>query len=212
MGEKIKDILNLLFRSLLEVIYPRDGKCILCGKEEANSFCNECRKGITPCIDSELCIGYYKGELKELILRFKYKKDFIAGEILVELVQEKLLEVSKEYILTYIPIDKGALKSRGYNQCEYIAKELSFRCGYKVLNTLEKRKENKVQKTLNKEERLINVKGVFGILDKEDVSRKKFILIDDVITTGATLSEGIRILKESGAKDVKILTLAKSNI
>lgn len=212
MGKKIKSFLNLTLKSLLEIIYPRSGVCILCGKEEEQELCKQCKSGITPCLTNNLCIGYYKGELKELILRFKYKKDFIAGEILVELVEGKLENVEKDYILTYIPISKDGIKVRGYNQCEYIAKELSFRNGYDILNTLEKIRETKIQKTLNKEERIKNVKECFGILNEIKIRGKNFILIDDVLTTGSTLAEGIRVLKNNGANDVKILTLAKSDI
>ena len=102
MGKKIKNFLILIYKSILEIIYPRDNKCILCGKEDNYGICERCKTEITKVSDEELCIGYYKGNLKELILRFKYKKDFIAGEILVELIEGQLLKLDKKYILTYI--------------------------------------------------------------------------------------------------------------
>ena len=72
--------------------------------------------------------------------------------------------------------------------------------------------ETKVQKTLKREERIENLKDAFEIIDEKKVKGKKFILLDDVITTGATLKEGVKVLKKHGAIEIKILTLAKSYI
>lgn len=206
------EILELIKRGLLEVIYPRDAKCIICYKEDTEGICIDCMKRITPCNNKELCIGYYKGVLKELILQFKYNKNFAAGEVLVELIEQKIKGVEKEYYLTYIPMSKSSLKQRGFNQCKYIAEELGFRNDIDVIETLKKIKETKIQKTLSKQERSLNLKGSFALIDKTRVKSKKIIIVDDVITTGATLEEAIRVLKEGGAVQIKTLTLAKSNI
>ncbi|MDD6794029.1 MAG: ComF family protein [Clostridiaceae bacterium] len=212
MGEKINKFIKYIYRGILEIIYPRNNKCIICKENEAEGLCIKCKKTITFCEKDDLCIGYYKGALKELILRFKYHKDFEAGEILIELIEPKLNKISREYYLTFIPIGKKSLELRGYNQCEYIAKELGFRNGFKVIDTLEKSRETQVQKTLHKSERLKNIKGAFKVKDSEVIKNKKFIVIDDVLTTGATLNEAYRVLKESGAKEIKMLTLSKSHI
>lgn len=212
MGKKINEIVGLILRGILAVLYPTDSNCIICKEEEVDGLCRECRGKITRCKDDELCIGYYKGALKELILKFKYHKDFQAGEILVKLIEEKLHCIEKDYYLTYIPISDVSLKIRGFNQCKYIANEIGFRNNFVVIDTLEKVRETKIQKTLRKEERLKNLLGAFRIKDEKKVRGRKFILIDDVITTGATLSEGMKVLKECGASEIKILTLGKSNI
>ncbi len=69
-----------------------------------------------------------KVQLKELILKFKFKGRFDAGEELIKLVEERLVNfIEKDYIITYIPIGKESLKMRGFNQCEYLAKELGLR-------------------------------------------------------------------------------------
>lgn len=213
MGEKLKTIIELFKRGILEVLYPKDSKCIICSKEDVEGICYECRNKIKSCSDEEeLCIGYYRGPLKELILKLKCKKDYAAGEILVTLIEEKIARVDIKYYLTYIPISEKSLNERGFNQCEYLARELAFRNGFKVINTLKKVKEVKTQKSLSKEERFANLYKVFKVIDKKNVEGRNFILIDDVITTGATLAEGVRALKEDGAAKIKILTLAKSHI
>lgn len=213
MGKKIKEYLAVIIRGLLEIIYPKEERCIVCGEEDIDGLCNKCKYNITYSEGSELSIGFYKGTLKELILLFKFKKRFDAGEELVKLIEDKFISlVGKDYIVTYIPIEKKSLEVRGFNQCEYLARELGIRNGYEVLNLLEKVKETKAQKTLKKEERFNNIKGAFRVINEKDVKGRKVLIIDDVVTTGATLMEAEKILKESGALKIKILTLAKSHI
>lgn len=212
MGKEINKFIGNIIRGVLEIIYPKESTCIICNESEVEGLCYKCKSKITFCKAEELCIGYYKGPLKELILAFKYKKDFSAGEVLISLVEKKIQEIEKDFYLTFIPISKESLKERGFNQCEYLAKELGFRNNLKVMDTLDKVKETKIQKTLSKEDRAINLQGAFKVKAVNRVAGNKFILIDDVITTGATIEEGIRELKENGAKEIKILTLGKSHI
>lgn len=212
MEEKINNFFRLVCRGILEVIYPSEGKCVVCKDEEARGICIKCRENITFSIDDSSCVGYYKGTLKQLILKFKYKQDFVAGQVLVDLLEEKIRDEDKEYYLTFIPITKKRLKERGFNQCKYLADELAFRQGFKVLDCLEKIKETKTQKTLDREERKQNLIGSFRLKNENQLKGKKVILIDDVVTTGATIEEGIKTLKKSGVLEIKILTLAKSHI
>lgn len=205
--------LIIIKKSILEILFPRSDKCITCGKDDIEGICNKCRNKIAYSYDEEeMSIGYYGGPLKQLILNLKCKGDFESGDVLVQLAKERIKDISKDYYITYIPISNNSLKIRGFNQCEYIAKELGFYCNLEVVNTLKRVKEVKTQKTLRKEERLENLKGAFAVIDKSLVTGKSFILIDDVITTGATINEAIRVLKECNAKEIKILTLAKSHI
>ncbi|AIY84591.1 ComF family protein [Clostridium baratii] len=208
---RILNILEYLKDCFLEIIFPAPYKCIVCNETEEEGLCKECRRTITECTESEH-FGYYKGALKELIFLFKFNKDFLAGEILVDLIKDKLNGIEKDYIITYIPISKKSMRKRGFNQCEYIAKKLSKIHGLKCINTLKKIKETKCQKQLTKKERLENIKNSFGVIDKKLIENNRFILIDDVLTTGATIKEGIRVLKENGAKEIKLLTIAKSRL
>lgn len=208
---RILNILEYLKDCFLEIIFPAPYKCIVCNETEEEGLCKECRRTITECTESEH-FGYYKGALKELIFLFKFNKDFLAGEILVDLIKDKLNGIEKDYIITYIPISKKSMRKRAFNQCEYIAKKLSKIHGLKCINTLKKIKETKCQKQLTKKERLENIKNSFGVIDKKLIENNRFILIDDVLTTGATIKEGIRVLKENGAKEIKLLTIAKSRL
>lgn len=211
MGRKLLELLDYLKESILQILFPCPSTCIVCEEEEAEGICKNCLKTIKLCTEDE-CYGYYKGALRKLIYLFKFKKDFLAGEILANMLEGKLADVDKEYILTYIPISKKSKKTRGFNQCEYIAKILSKNLGLKYMETLVKSKETKIQKELSRSERLENIKDSFCIKSNCNIKGKKFILIDDVITSGATINEGVKTLKENGANKIKILTIAKSRI
>ena len=175
-------------------------------------------------------IGSEQGGIRPVIIiqndiGNKYSPTVIVAAITSQINKAKLpthVEISSEeyglnrdsvVLLEQIrTLDKKRLKERGFNQCEYIAKELSINTGIKTINTLKKIRETKVQKTLKREERIENLKDAFEIIDEKKVKGKKFILLDDVITTGATLKEGVKVLKKHGAIEIKILTLAKSYI
>ena len=218
MGKKIKRIIRKLWEGLIEVLYPRENYCIICKDDDCFGICNTCRKSIKVINevyqDEIISYGYYGGVLKDLILKFKYKNNFTAGDILAEFLEEYIIKnfEYKEYIITYIPLSKKSKKNRGFNQCEYIAKKISRDLSIEVLDILTKQKETKEQKTLKRDERYENIKNAFTIEKGLDIKNYKIILIDDVTTTGATLQEAYKLLKKFEVKDIKLLTLAKSHI
>jgi competence protein ComFC len=218
MGKAFNRIIRSLWDGIVEVIYPRENYCIICKEDDRFGICEYCKKSIMTIDisyqDKIISYGYYGGVLKELILRFKYKNNFTAGDILAEFLEECIIKNFKyeEYIITYIPLSKKSKKARGFNQCEYIAKKIAIDLRIEVLEILIKVKETKEQKTLKKDERCENIKNAFKLKDGIKLNNLNIILIDDVITTGATLNEAYRLLKKFKVKDIKLLTLAKSHI
>lgn len=225
MGEKvayIKRIAVYLWHGLLEIIYPRESYCIICGNDGCDGICTSCMRSIKsleyvykdngePVINS---YGHYGGVLKKLILNFKYHKDFTAGDILCELIEKYIREniQYEDYSVAYIPLSKKSQKNRGFNQCEYIARKVAYDLSINKIDILFKRKENREQKKLQRQDRFENVKDIFGVNEKRLREIKKIILIDDVTTTGATMLEAEKILKKYGVNEIKLLTLAKSHI
>jgi len=213
----IKKIMGAFMESLLEIIYPNENYCILCKDEDYDRICVSCLKSIRTIeiVDSEiLSYGYYGGVLKHLILNLKYKHDFSAGDILAELLSDYIKQNIdyNNYILTYIPLSKKSKKARGFNQCEYIARKVSRRLNIEVIEILVKNKETIEQKKLKKCERSKNIQGAFKMKNGIDIEKYNIILIDDVSTTGNTMMEAYRILQKNSVKNIKLLTLAKSNI
>jgi len=218
MGKTVKRIIRKLWDGLIEVVYPRENYCIICKEDDCFGLCDTCKKSVKTIDDlyqdEIISYGYYGGVLKDLILKFKYKNNFTAGDILTEFLEEYIVKNIKyqEYIITYIPLSKKSKKIRGFNQCEYIAKKISRDLSIQVLEVLIKQKETKEQKRLKRDERYENMKDAFEIKKGIEVKNFNIILIDDVTTTGATLQEAYELLKKNKIKHIKLLTLAKSHI
>lgn len=218
MGKAFNRIIRSLWEGIVEVIYPRENYCIICKEEDCFGICEHCKKSIKTIDiayqDKIISYGYYGGVLKELILIFKYKSNFTAGDILAGFLEDYITKNFnyKEYIITYIPLSKKSKKARGFNQCEYIARKIARDLCIEALEVLIKGRETKEQKTLKKDERDENIKDAFKLKDGMNLEECNIILIDDVTTTGATINEAYRLLKKSKVKEIKLLTLAKSHI
>lgn len=119
----------------------------------------------------------------------------------------------KKYdIILVVPISKKREKERGYNQSELIAKEISKIISVKIeKKILYKVKNTKPQSTLNKQQRQENAKGAYIAKNTSKIENKKILIIDDIYTTGNTVSECAKMLTEKGIKrnNIGILTIAK---
>lgn len=154
----------------------------------------------------------YKNIVRKYMLKFKfnncaYISNFFANQILKE---KKVYEILKKYdIIIPVPMGKNKYLDRGYNQTKLISDIIS-----KKINSLEncdlrKIKNNKTQSKLNQNERKENVKNVFEIENIKFIRNKNIIILDDIYTTGATVNEISKVLKNAGAKDILVLIIAK---
>lgn len=160
-----------------------------------------------------------KALTKKLIYQFKYQpyiKDL--AKTLVSVLIEHLVVSGKNTedlwensILIPVPLDKKKLRSRGYNQSEELAKELATILKVPIIaNSLVKIKTTKPQMELLKEQREQNLKGAFAIKMPFDFAQgKKIFLVDDVYTTGSTMEECSRVLRDAGAKSVWGIAIAR---
>ena len=133
--------------------------------------------------------------------------------ILDELIDKALFSNFQKPIIVPIPISKNRLKERGYNQCSIIARELERIDGDSNFtlceDALKKTKDSPSQTSVkNRKKRLQNIKGCFSVSNHEKIKGSNIILIDDVITTGATMNEASRILIEAGADQVICFAIA----
>ena len=124
--------------------------------------------------------------------------------------QKKYVQFEIYDIIIPVPISKKRNKERGYNQSLLIAREIAKNENVKLRNNvILKVKNNNTQSKLNKEERAENVKNVYKITNNKEIIDKNILLIDDIFTTGATLNECSKMLKQASAKKVDVLTIAK---
>ena len=211
---KTKFIL-IAYREILNIIYPIEERCMVCDEEGFIGICPSCKSRINKAKNegSILSYGFYGGILKSLILKFKYESNYNVGYLLanflIEIIRESEIDID---IICYIPMIRKDERKRGFNQCKLIANEIGYNLNIPVSNCIKKVKHTKEQKKLTKEERIKNLIGAFEVTSNEDIKNKRVLLIDDVMTTGATIDECTKILKKSGVKEIIVLTIAKSNI
>lgn len=125
---------------------------------------------------------------------------------------KKIVDFINNYeIILPVPIHKKRLNGRGYNQSELLAREISRKLkNIQFFNKLLIKTENNVaQSTLTKDERILNVKNIYKVQNNNLIREKSIILLDDIYTTGNTVNECSRLLKENGAREIGIFTISK---
>lgn len=155
----------------------------------------------------------YEEKIRNLILQYKFNDKAYLYKTFCEFIvkNKKAFDFIKKYdIIIPVPIHKKRLKTRGYNQSELIAKELTKRTKLIFLkDVLVKKINNNAQSTLNKKEREENAKNVYKLINSEKIKNKNVLIFDDIYTTGATINSCIKELEKVGVKNIGILTLAK---
>lgn len=214
---------------LLEADEPVCSSCISKIRPITSPFCKKCGRKILRfdasggicalCCKSQFHFdrafaGYpYEGVIKELIHQFKYKNKIALGKrlsgLLIEFTEEYSLPLDGcDYVIP-IPLYRAKLREREFNQARILARYLS--CHYKLTqvdNNLQRIRNTATQTELDKSARLENVRGAFKLKNPQALKDKTILLIDDVLTTGATASEAAGVLKSAGASAVYVLTLA----
>ena len=172
--------------------------------------CAECR-GVTLGFERAVRLGPYDGKLRDAVLRMK----FLAGEGLADLLGRMFAECRKAHcgeidLVAPIPLHWWRKWTRGYNQAEAIARELAAGLEVPFVSTLLRRVRwtpQQVQPT--RAARRENVKGAFRVRNGARVAMKTVLLVDDVMTTGSTLGEAARTLRDAGAERVVVAVLAR---
>ena len=213
----------------MSLLFPTQNLCYMCREKSYNIkdyMCNECDSRIE-YLHKEVDIGsqyisktyysvFYNRFIKELVHRFKFNnKSYLykpLAEIMIETID--LLEIKNEIdIICYVPIHRRKEAIRGYNQSELLAKYISSKFNVPLSkNNLVKHKWTKEQNQLKKIDRQDNLKGSFKIRNPGEFISKKVLLIDDIITTGATFDECGKVLIKNGASEVVGLALTSSKI
>jgi competence protein ComFC len=191
--------------------------CIRCGRQLkrqsiAKNICPQCIRRQFH-FDRTFSSCQYEGTIKELIHAFKYKQK----EHLSATLSKLMIEFIREYhvpmeIIDYIvpmPLSSAKLREREFNQAKTLSTHIAFAFNKRLLDTsLLRHRHTKTQADLAWQERLENVKDSFSVSQPETIAGKNILLIDDVLTTGATASEATKALKKAGAGVVFVLTLA----
>lgn len=198
----------------MKIIQIKSPLCLGCGRlSQKGKYCPRC-KPKTKLNGVVIAAHYEEGPLKEAIHTYKYEFVYDLRYILSTFLADALKRggFDEKYILTYVPLHPKKENWRGFNQSKLLAEEVSKITGLEIMgNILRRKKNNPRQIELKRSERFANVKDIFSVNEEivDKISGKKIILVDDIVTTGATLNECARVLKENGAKQVWGLVLGK---
>ncbi len=209
---------------ILNLIFPL--KCTFCGKildiNEEKEICASCFGKIlfirennnqrpsyefrTVYCDGIVCACKYSGIIKESLIKFKFFNKPSYHRTFAGILSGKLKEMTDSSgfdIIISVPLHKKREHIRGYNQAKLISKELSKQLKVREASFILKRIVNtKTQSLLNRDLRQTNIKGAFKVDYKDFIKGRTILLIDDILTTGNTINECCRVLKEAGAKKV----------
>lgn len=209
---------------LLDFIYPP--RCAFCGKilqDNVRGVCKTCKAKL-PYVPKdgqaqkfkyiEKCVSplYYSGAVRESLHRYKFSHTTAYADVyskfIVKCIDEN--EISCD-IITWVPLSRKRKRKRGYNQSELLGRLIAKSLGMDCAELLKKLRDNPPQSlTGNAEKRRANAAGTYVCRKKSLVDGKSVLLIDDIVTTGSTLSECAKMLKQAGAKEVICATVARS--
>ena len=219
-----------------ELIFPSDFKCLSCERDiqKGEDFCEKCKKEL-PFNNGNVCevCGInipskgkcvrcsgkkvyemarapflYDGIIKKLIHNFKYNNAKYLFKPLGKYMAECYIENNMQAeIIIPIPLFCKKIKKRGYNQAYKLAEEIGKILSLPTINALERIKDTPTQTALDFKERKANIKGAFKCIDRS-IKNRNILLIDDVYTSGATIKEACKVLRENGVNKIYVLTLA----
>ena len=209
---------------ILDLLYPP--RCCFCRKvveRDVHGICSRCREKLPlmkqgkgrRMIDGGSVCYYpllYDAMVRESFLRFKFYGAVSYADTYSAILADCIRDDPVCFdIVTWVPISRRRKKKRGFDQAELLAEGLSSLLGLDCRKILYKNKETRTQSLLkNSDERRRNVKGAYSLCDENTVKGKKILIIDDIVTTGATLSECCRVLKKAGAELVTAAAFASA--
>jgi len=208
---------------IFRLLFPP--KCVLCRRvltRQETDLCHRCRvdapeftyaKNNFPFVAGWTAVWYYKGNVRGSLLRYKFYDFRSYATVYGKLLALQVLESDLKYdCLSWIPVSKKRLRKRGYDQVELIAQVAAEALGLPLCSTLHKFRDTPAQSSLrNIAQRRANVLGAYKPMNPENIAGKHILLLDDVITTGATASECARVLLTAGAKSVSCAAVAAAS-
>jgi ComF family protein len=210
------------------------GLCSICGERLVSPFafsaetlssasgealCGLCRRLEPPYVKAT-AYGSYEGGLRELIHLLKYNQVRPAANVLGRMLAETIedlqpLFATEEILVVPVPLHARKLRQREFNQSELIARAaLKLKPAAARLqlsaSLLERRRETKSQIGLSRHQRRENIRGAFVVARPDEIRGREILLVDDVFTTGTTVSECARVLRRAGASKVYVATVART--
>ena len=193
-------------------LFNTGNRCMFCDMQipEGNRLCDFCAQNHR-AFEKAFCPLSYHGDVRRTILKFKNDNGRYLAQPLAKLIYDRVaIENVKIDLVIPVPSQKKTLKQRGYNQSALLAQELAKMLDCEYSDIVTKTKVTADQKTLKYAKRLTNLEGSFELIDKKIVKNKNILIVDDIMTTGSTLNEIAKLLKEKAAR-VYVAAAARDN-
>lgn len=206
-----------------QVLFPN--RCILCDRllpDTQVDMCPECRMSEMVILNNAWKIPHvkywvplwrYSGYVRSSLLRYKFHHrrnySIVYGRELAQKLKQQNLDFE---VITWVPVSRRRKITRGYDQVELLANEVGKHLGMTPVRLLHKHRHNKKQANYGtRAQRIANVKGVYRAVNLDQLKGKRILLLDDIITTGTTVSEAAKTLKAAGAKVIYAASVAASS-
>ena len=206
---------------ILDFFFPP--RCAFCGailEESGDGVCSACRKALPRAAETERKCDfvraytapfYYEEPVRQGMLAYKFRNAPSRGKVFGRMIGEDLLRrgIDGFDLISWVPLSAKRHRRRGYDQARLLAEAAAEALGTKAVPLLRKARDVSPQSRLRTpEERRANISGCYVVRSADAVRGKKILLIDDIITTGSTLSECARMLLTAGAVSVRGAALA----
>jgi ComF family protein len=226
-GEPLVNISRLpVCAECISRLQPIDGLlCSICGErifspcasESPALACGLCRRAAPPFARA-VAYGSYERELRGLIDLLKYEGVLPAKKVLGRILAEAIVRFGEEFgpevLLVPVPLHASKKRQRGFNQTEIVAGEAIKLIRNRGLHfdstVLVRRRNTESQIGLTRHQRRENMRGAFSIVNRAAVQEREVLLVDDVFTTGTTISECSKVLLRAGATKVWVATIART--
>lgn len=201
---------------ILAFLAPND--CLGCNTE-GRLVCKECivalpvvetKTLVSPYISSVTSVTSYKSTAKELLWKLKSSGAQEAAKIMAECMV-RILPKDRESLIVPVPTASNRVRQRGYDQAKLIARQIARKARLPYLNCLV-RSGYAHQVGAGREQRLRQLETAFRVKNLRNIQDANIVLVDDVVTTGASLEIAAKVLKEAGANDISAITFAQARL
>jgi len=207
---------GLCWECLRDIRFIEEPFCAWCGQPSSGEItntayvCQQCSDD-PPCFDRARAVGRFAGSLRFSAMALKYRRALwlvpLLSDLLADVAKRENL-VDENSFICAVPLHAKRFRHRGFNQSGVLADGLAKRLNVPHIKALRRVRPTPTQTRLSKSARRANVHGAFEACKPAKIEGKTVLLIDDVKTSGATVSECAYILKQSGASHVNVITLA----